>query len=108
MDILAYPDEEDEERILVESPINLYMLDLAVEDLTQLRYEGKKGKGLSVWIESDRPTLTGMNATHKSETAFDNVDKATFFDAIIVNNLDTTFEDLKDQLRPILKKLLEL
>ena len=60
----------------------------------------------ALWIESDRPTLTGEAALHPSETSLDSIDKEEWFDGIIVNNIDTTFEDLKEQLRPFVKQLL--
>ena len=66
----------------------------------------KPAKGLALYIQSNRPTLEGEAAKHTSETALDDLDKEEWFDGIITNNIDTTFEDLKTQLRPFVKQLL--
>lgn len=60
--------------------------------------------GMSLYISSDRPTLEGKDAQHASETALDNYPKSNF-DGVIINNMDTTFDMLREQLRPFLRKL---
>lgn len=77
-----------------------------VNDLMALEVE--KAPGLSLYIVSDRPTLTGAAATHDSEIALDGLDKSVHFDGVIVNNIDTTFEDLERQIRPHVEKLLSM
>lgn len=62
--------------------------------------------GRCAYVESDRPTLTGDAANHPSETALDGLDKAKEFDYIITNNLTTTEEDLRNQLRPMVREWL--
>lgn len=74
----------------------------------RLAKEMSKAPGLCLYIQSDRPTLTGEAAGHPSETALDGIDKETGFDGIIVNNTDTTVEDLKEQLRPYVERLLSM
>lgn len=64
--------------------------------------------GLALYIESNRPTLTGEAASHPSETVLDDLDKNTVFDGIITNNLDTTLDDLADQLRPYVVEMFNL
>ena len=64
--------------------------------------------GISLYIQSNRPTLEGDAAKHPSETALDDLDKPTAFDGIIVNNVDTTLEDLREQLHPYVRDLLTL
>ena len=80
--------------------------------LTDVRFpnevEFTRKHGTSLWIHSDRPTLTGKAAEHPSETSLDNVDKTTFFDGIIDNSRNVTLLDLKEQLKPYVYKLLNI
>jgi hypothetical protein len=81
-------------------------IDRAVDlnrELYEAAYEREfaNGWGVTIWIESDRPTLTGEAALHPSETQFDDEDRQQLFDYIIINNCDTTLDDLRDQLSPI-------
>lgn len=62
--------------------------------------------GLALTIVSDRPTLTGEAARHRSETALDHLDRATAFDGVLVNDRTTTLDGLRDQLRPHVARLL--
>jgi len=71
-----------------------------------LEDELAKAKGMVLYIKSDRPTLTGEAASHPSEIALDWIPSSRF-DGIITNNLDTTFEDLRNQLRPFVYKLFD-
>lgn len=105
---LSYTDER-EMQLLEEGDFEtLYDLDRRYVELYNELVAAEKAMspGIALWIESDRPTLTGEAASHASETALDFVDKERGFDGIIVNNLDTTFDDLREQLRPYLKELL--
>ena len=73
----------------------------------QIYKEGRShGEGIALYISSNRPTLTGEAAKHSSETSLNDLNKEESFDGIIVNNIDTTFGDLKDQLRPYVQQLL--
>lgn len=63
-----------------------------------------RGPGLQLHIKSDRPTLMGEFAQHASETSLDGVPD-DFFDGIIFNNLDTTRDELKKQIRPYVQML---
>jgi hypothetical protein len=63
-------------------------------------------KGLALWIDSDRPTLTGEAAFHASEVALDPLDKDTEFDGRINNNTDVPISRLKSQIRPHLRRIL--
>jgi hypothetical protein len=69
------------------------------------KHQLEKGSGLALYIQSDRPTLTGEAALHPSETALDSLDKSTAFDGVIVNNLTTTAEDIRQQLMPHILRL---
>lgn len=60
----------------------------------------EENQGCALWIQSDRPTLQGEAARHLSETALDQLDPELDFDGVIVNNVDTTIDDLRVQLRP--------
>ena len=80
---------------------------LAVDSFHQWKaYQMIHGNGLALYIQSDRPTLTGEAAQHLSETALDDMDKTAGFDGIITNNLDTTLDDLRVQLKPFTIALL--
>lgn len=70
--------------------------------------EFARERGMALYIQSDRPTLTGEAALHPSETALDPLDKATAFDGIITNSRDTTLADLRAQIRPFVATLLVL
>lgn len=67
-----------------------------------------KHDGLALYISSDRPTLEGEAALHTSETALDHLDKDKSFDGVIINNMDTTLEDLKEQLTPYVRRLFDI
>jgi hypothetical protein len=60
----------------------------------------RRNQGLAFYIESDRPTLTGEAALHRSETSLDGLNKATAFSEVIVNNQDTSAYQLREQLDP--------
>lgn len=62
-------------------------------------WEKRNKRGISLRIVSDRPTLTGAAAQHRSETALDGFSDR-YFDGVIVNNLDTSIGELQDQLLP--------
>lgn len=97
---------EEEDYLLRNDPPELYALEKKFNDLVNTRYEQEKLRGgVTVRIRSDRPTLTGEAALHPSETSLDHLPDSEF-DFIIVNNRTHTFEDLKEQLRPVVKTLL--
>lgn len=101
---------EREEYLLTHDPQKLYELDARyyqrVSELMDERF--RSAPGLALWIESDRPTLTGEAALHPSETALDALDKAIDFDGIICNNTDVTLDGLREQLRPYVERLLSM
>jgi hypothetical protein len=101
--------EEVEAEMLNTDPAALLDLESTWQELVISDYalELSASKGMSLYITSDRPTLTGKAAQHLSETALDCLDKERSFDGVIVNNLDTTLEDLRVQLRPYVQALLE-
>lgn len=105
--VLGYTDEREED-LLKNDPQALYQLDIEYGEMVNHLWAQRveRAPGLSIWIESDRPTLTGEAAQHASETAFDHWNKAERFDHIITNNTATSFEDLRVQLRPIIHSLL--
>lgn len=72
-----------------------------------LREELAKGSGIALWIDSDRPTLTGKAAQHASEIALDVLDKDRDFNGRIRNYTTTSIEDLKEQIRPYVEKLVK-
>jgi hypothetical protein len=88
---------EDEEQLLFsqdsEDLANLLRLEAAVAGAIDVRYayELANSGSFALYIQSNRPTLTGEAALHPSETALDEIDKATLFDGIIINNVDTSF-----------------
>lgn len=63
--------------------------------------------GMALRIQSNRPTLEGEAAQHQSETALDHLGPE-HFDGVIINNTDTSLDDLKEQLTPYVKKLFNL
>lgn len=87
---------------------------LATEDklIQQLDAEAQdmlhSSQGMALYIQSDRPTLTGDAAVHPSETSLDGLDKEHDFEGVIINNTDTTLADLEEQIRPFVKQLFEL
>lgn len=72
----------------------------ALWPVMQQRWLEKNGRGISLYILSDRPTLTGEAAQHKSETALDHLELFESFTGVIYNWTHTTLDDLKEQLRP--------
>lgn len=60
--------------------------------------------GTALRIKSNRATLEGDAATHPSETALDSLNDDEF-DGVIINNNNTTLDDLAVQLEPIVSKL---
>jgi hypothetical protein len=104
---IGYPPTDEEEMALLQSdPAKLYALDRLFEQRMTERLEQERATrgGLALYIQSNRPTLEGEAALHPSETALDDMDKEKAFDGIIVNNVDTTLDDLRSQLRPFLVK----
>ncbi len=104
--------EEQEEALLfstdVEDQVQMLRLEDRVNDAIEVRFANElvSSNSYALYIQSDRPTLTGTAALHPSETALDELDKNKLFDGIIINNVDTTFEDLRNQLRPFVARLL--
>jgi len=94
-----------------EDPVE-FINKLDAEEASILRAEERTralfGRGMALYIESDRPTLTGIAAQHASETSLDLLDKEKSFDGIIQNNLDVDFEGLREQLTPYILKLFDL
>jgi hypothetical protein len=99
---------EREEELLETDPMEVYRLDMMYFNTIGERFEAaiEESPGIALWISSDRPTLEGEAANHPSETGLDHLSKSQSFDGIITNNLDTTLEDLRDQLRPYIHSLL--
>ncbi len=80
----------------------------AAMERANARTAGLIGTGQALYITSDRPTLTGEAAQHASETALDVLDLQKDFDGVINNDLDVTFDDLRDQLTPYVKRMFDL
>lgn len=64
--------------------------------------------GMALYIQSDRPTLTGEAAQHPSETSLDELDKGEEFDGVIDNHVGVTLDDLAEQIRPYVMRLFKL
>jgi hypothetical protein len=57
----------------------------------------KQHNGATIQILSDRPTLTGEAALHRSETALDSYDKEFGFAYTLFNNQSTSLDELRKQ-----------
>lgn len=100
---------EREAHLLENNPGALLLLDQQF----QTRYDEllketlANGSGIALWIDSDRPTLTGKAAEHPSETALDVLDKDQDFNGRLRNYTTTSIEDLREQVRPYVEKLVQ-
>lgn len=48
------------------------------------------------WVDSNRPTLVGEAAKHRSETEFDGVNKHVTFDVVINNDIGRTVDEITE------------
>lgn len=79
-------------------------LDLEMEKWVEAHKEvlATTREGKLLFIESDRDTLTGKAAKHSSETLVDKIRLKTTESNILTNNKDTTLDDLRKQLAPVI------
>jgi hypothetical protein len=106
---MGYTAEYEMELLNSNRILEMMELDAALYDGIESRWAArlKAGTGIALCIVSDRPTLEGTAATHPSEVGLSQLDPNKDFSGVIINNRTTTFDDLKEQLRPYVIKLLE-
>lgn len=109
---VRFPNEAEFVRLGGRSPSSLIEEISSEDDLEPREIEQayldelQAGPGIVLWIVSDRTTLSGDAATHRSETGFEHVNKYEYFDGVITNNWNTSLDDLRMQLEPYVETML--